>query len=147
IILSRLVNAMIADRSLSVIRSDAYDSALGDSWRALLSREVLVATRPSERRVRFRHNILFDYAVSVLALDDQPDSLLSFLAEDRSRQLFLRPSLVYFFARLWHEDRQAFWANYHAVLASSVASVRLLGQLLPTTVVVQEARVIEDLSP
>ena len=68
----------------------------------------------SAQRVRFRHNILFDYAVSVLVLDDQPDSLLRFLAEDRSRQLFLRPSLVYFFARLWHEERDAFWTTITA---------------------------------
>ena len=146
-ILHRLVGEMIADRSLSVLRASTYDSALRDSWLDLLSKEVLVETSSSGQRVRFRHNILFDYAVSILALDDQPGSLLRFLAEDRSRQLFLRPSLVYFFARLWHEDRQAFWSNYHGVLASPEASIRLLGQLVPPTVVVQEARVVEDLAP
>ena len=146
-ILHRLVKEMVAHRSLSVSRANVYDPQLGDSWLDLLSREVLVEAASSAQRVRFRHNILFDYAVSVLVLDDQPDSLLRFLAEDRSRQLFLRPSLVYFFARLWHEGRDAFWTNYHSVLGSPEASVRLVGHLLPPTVVVQEARVIEDLTP
>ena len=147
VILRRILKEMVAARSLSVIRTEVYDPALNDSWQDLFSREVLVETSSSAQRVRFRHNILFDYAVSILLLDDQPDSLLRFLAEDQSRQLFLRPSLVYFFARLWHWDREAFWSNYHGVLASLEASVRLLGQLLPPTVVVQEARVMEDLTP
>jgi hypothetical protein len=147
VILRRILKEMVAARSLSVIRTEVYDAALNNSWQDLLSREVLVETSSSAQRVRFRHNILFDYAVSILLLDDQPDSLLRFLAEDRSRQLFLRPSLVYFFARLWHGDRKAFWSNYHGVLASPEASVRVLGQLLPPTVVVQEARVLQDLTP
>jgi hypothetical protein len=147
VILRRILKEMVAARSLSVIRTEVYDAALNNSWQDLLSREVLVETSSSAQRVRFRHNILFDYAVSILLLDDQPDSLLRFLAEDRSRQLFLRPSLVYFFARLWHGDRAAFWSNYHGVLASPEASIRLLGQLLPPTVVVQEARGLQDLTP
>ncbi len=147
VILRRILKNMIAERSLSVVRIEVYDPALKDSWQVLLSREVLTETSSSAQRIRFHHNILFDYAVSILLLDDQPASLLRFLSEDRSRQLFLRPSLVFFFARLWHADRAAFWSNYHSVLASPEASIRLLGQLLPPTVVVQEARTLEDFMP
>jgi hypothetical protein len=147
VILRSILKEMVGARSLSVNRTEVYDPALNEGWQDLLSREVLIETSSSAQRVRFRHNVLFDYAVSILLLDDQPDTLLRFLAEDRSRQLFLRPSLVYFFARLWHGDRDAFWSNYQGVLASEEASVRLLGQLLPPTVVVQEARELQDLRP
>jgi hypothetical protein len=147
VMLGRVLKEMVAARSLSVMRAEVYDAALNNSWQDLLSREVLVETSSSAQRVRFRHNILFDYAVSILLLDDQPVSLLRFLAEDRSRQLFLRPSLVYFFARLWHGDREIFWSNYRTLLASPDASVRLLGQLLPPTVAVQEGRDLQDLMP
>ena len=74
------------------------------AWDKLQSDEILTKVSSTGQRIAFSHNILFDYAISVLLIDDEPQHLESFVLEEPSRPLFLRPSLTYFFTRLWYYD-------------------------------------------
>ena len=145
-VLAGILEQMISQRSLSASRTQTFDPKLVVEWSDLLSGEVIVE-QTFGNRVKFSHNILFDYAVSVLALDLDPAKLVSFLNEDRSRQLFLRPSFVFYFGRLWHEDSNQFWATYRFLLEVEGVEGRLLGRLVPPTVVVQECQDFESLAP
>ena len=51
-----------------------------------------------------------------------------------SRPLFLRPSLTYFFTRLWYyEDTKYFWcAFWHILRSDQSVSLRLVARLIPT---------------
>ena len=85
-----------------------------------------------------------------MLIDDKPEQLEEFITEDPSRPLFLRPSLTYFFTRLWYYERickfsgDAFW---HILRSDQSVSLRLVARLIPTSVIANEAREIEQLNP
>jgi hypothetical protein len=147
IVLSRITREMINAHSMSVRVDEVYVIGGSETWNTLMRDEVLIYASESEQRIAFRHNILFDYAVSVLLIEDEPEKLISFLSEDPSRPFFLRPSLSYYFTRLWHSARHFFWQMFWKTLPNSDLHVRLFARLLPPTVVVKEARSADDLNP
>jgi hypothetical protein len=104
----------------------------------LLSENVLNEQGAVAVRIAYSHNILFDYAVSKLILKDSAAELLSFIAADQSRPFFLRPSFIYFFARLWYRDPAKFWTIYHELSASSDDVVLLFNKLIPSAVIARE---------
>ena len=108
----------------------------------------------TEHWIAFSHNILFDYAISVLLiegetkLEEKTEHLKRFISEDPSRPLFLRPSLIYFFTRLWYDDVESFWEAFWDIFPSDQSvHVRLVARLIPTSVIANEARNIEHLTP
>jgi len=80
-------------------------------------------------------------------LEDQPRAFAQFVAEEPARPLFLRPSLVYHFTRLWHETRDAFWINFHAIVQQDQVHLRQIVRLVLPAVVISEARESDDLQP
>jgi len=147
VVLSRVTREMVQARSMSVRTDEVYDVGFRETWTSLMTLEILVYAAKSQQRITFSHNILFDYAVSVLLIEDDAEQLAHFLLQDPSRPLFLRPSLAFYFTRLWHTEPQMFWRNFWQLLPSSHLHVRLFARLLPPTVVVNEARTIQELQP
>ena len=154
-LLRQIADKMVQKRSLSVRVDDVYDDVDLDkpirknAWDKLQSNEILSKVSSSGQRIAFSHNILFDYAVSVLLIDDEPQHLESFVTEDSSRPLFLRPSLTYFFTRLWYYDGStSFWQTFwHIFPSEQSVHLRLVARLIPTSVIANEARNIEQLQP
>jgi hypothetical protein len=138
---------MVKARSLVFKKSDVYSDELDSAWHALFSSNVLAESGPAKQVAQFSHNILFDYAVSTLAIPDSPSGLVTFLTEDCSRPLFLRPSLLYYFSALWHSDRERFWRSFWQLMNSEPVAVKLVSRLLPPYVAAAEARSSDDLEP
>jgi hypothetical protein len=104
-ILGDVSSEMVKSRTLSVPLSDAYKvPGTSQTFQSLLSDEVLRKTHTN--RVAYGHNILFDFSVSKLLLDEE--RLLPFL-RDPDRSIFFRPSVSFFLTLLWYGDRDAFW--------------------------------------
>lgn len=155
-ILTKIARQMVEERSLTVRQEDIYENLHLDkamrwtAWSGLLSDEILSKVSSTGQRIAFSHNILFDYAISVLLIEDAPKKLEVFVREDPSRPLFLRPSLTYFFTRLWYYDEapEKFWNAFWYILPSDQsAHLRLFARLIPTSVVANEARKITQLKP
>ncbi len=154
-LLRQISDKMVQERSLSVRVDDVYDDVDLDkpmrknAWDKLQSDEILSKVSSSGQRIAFSHNILFDYAISILLIDDESQHLEDFILEDESRPLFLRPSLTYFFTRLWYyDDSTNFWrAFWHILQRDQFISLRLVARLIPTSVIANEARGIEQLEP
>lgn len=152
-VLRPVSSQMVKERSLTIRVDGIHDKADLDNsirksaWDKLQSDEILVKVSSTGQRIAFSHNILFDYAVSVLHIDDEPEHLVRFITEDPSRPLFLRPSLTYFFTRLWYyEDSKYFWRTFWHILQSDQSvHLRLIARLIPTSVIAIEAREIEQL--
>ncbi|MHB1462487.1 MAG: NACHT domain-containing protein [Armatimonadota bacterium] len=146
--LSKVTRAMVQNYSLSVRKDEVYDLCPQDGWRLLMSSGVLVEEPTTGQRVVFAHNILFDYAVSVLLIEDKPELLVQFLEEDASRTLFLHPSLKYYLTRLWHDHPKVFWELwwYMLPLVDNV-HIRLFTRLLPPSVIAHEIHNLEQLDP
>ena len=150
-ILGRISHRMVKERSLTV-RIDKIDKDVNldePVFDKLQSDEILAKVSSTGRRIAFSHNILFDYAISVLLIDDEPHHLEEFVLEEPSRPLFLRPSLTYFFTRLWHyDDSTSFWKAFWYIFPSDQSvHLRLVARLIPTNVIANEAREIEQLEP
>ena len=154
-VLNGIAHQMVNERSLSVRQNDLHEDLSLDksanklAWSDLLSDEILAKISSTGQRIAFSHNILFDYAISVLLIDDEPQQLEEFVLEDPSRPLFLRPSLTYFFTRLWYyDDSTSFWkAFWHIFPSDQSVHLRLVARLIPTSVIANEARGIEQLIP
>lgn len=146
-LLKDISTAMVRNRALTARRTAVYRPELRDAWNTLLSDEVLVEVPEGEPRVAYGHNILFDFAVSLYLLDGAPEKLAKFVAEEPARPLFLRPSLVYHFTRLWLFDRSMFWRNFWTIIRQETVSLRQIVRIVLPAVVIQEARAAGDLSP
>ena len=153
-ILEQMAHRMVKERSLTVRQYDVYEDlgldnpARQRAWNELLSGEILAKASSTGQRIAFSHNILFDYAISVLLIDDEPRQLEDFVREDPSRPLFLRPSLSYFFTRLWYAAPEKFWdAFWHVLPSDQYVHLRLFARLIPTSVIANETRSIDQLKP
>ena len=153
-VLRRISRRMVKERSLTVKMDDIYDDVDLDNpvrkttWDKLQSNEILAKVSSSGQRIAFSHNILFDYAVSVLLIDDEPRHPEDFILEDASRPLFLRPSLTYFFTRFWYYNSESFWkAFWHIFPSNQSVHLRLVARLIPTSVIANEARGVDHLTP
>ena len=146
-------NQMVKESSLTVRMEnvdhevDLDNPARKSAWDKLQSDEILKKDSSTRQRIAFSHNILFDYAISVLLIDDEPKQLEEFITEDPSRPLFLRPSLTYFFTRLWYyEDAKYFWRAFWYILRSEQSvHLRLVARLIPTSVIANETQEIGQL--
>ena len=152
--LTKIARQMVEERSLTVRWEDVYEDLRLDkalrrtAWNGLLSDEILSKVSPTGQRIAFSHNILFDYAISVLLIEDDPRKLKAFVLEDPSRPLFLRPSFTYFFTRLWYDVPENFWRAFWRILPSDQSvHLRLFARLIPTSVIANEARKIGQLKP
>ena len=155
-ILEQMAHRMVKERSLTVRQYDVYEDlgldnpARQRAWNELLSGEILAKVSSTGQRIAFSHNILFDYAISVLLIEDEPQQLEDFVHEDPSRSLFLRPSFTYFFTRLWYDNDapEKFWrAFWHILPSDQSLHLRLFARLIPTSVIANEARSIDQLKP
>lgn len=147
LILTRTARKMVRKRSISVRKEDIYKREMREVWTELLSDNILAEVSSTGQRIAFSHNMLFDYAVSILLIEDEPDKLVSFVSKDPSRPLFLRPSLVYYFTRLWHDEPDIFWKAFWYILPSTDLYLRLFARLLPPSVIANEARKLEQVAP
>ena len=147
-ILEKIARVMVKKRTLSVRQTNVRKTLIQTAWDDLLSDEILARVSSTGQRIAFSHNILFDYAISVLLIEDEPRQLEKFVLEDPSRPLFLHPSLTYFFTRLWYYDSESFWkAFWHIFPSNESVHLRLVARLIPTSVIANEARSVDQLTP
>ena len=153
-LLEQVASRMVEKHSLTVRRYVIYkslgleDPARQGAWDSLLSDEILTKVSSTGQRIAFSHNILFDYAISVLLIKDEPQQVEDFVRDNPSRPLFLRPSLTYFFTRLWYSVPERFWdAFWHVLPNDQPVHLRLFARLVPTGVIASEACKIDQLKP
>ena len=153
-LLEQVASRMVEKHSLSVRRRDVYrdlgleDPARQRAWEGLLSDEIVAKVSSTGQQIAFSHNILFDYAISVLLIEDEPQPLEDFVRDNPSRPLFLRPSLTYCFTRLWYNVPERFWdAFWHILPNDQPVHLRLFARLIPTSVIASEACKIDQLKP
>ncbi|HOJ19723.1 MAG TPA: hypothetical protein PLT92_14260 [Ignavibacteriaceae bacterium] len=146
-LLFKICELMVKEKTLSVNKHDVYRSEDDKIWKELNSSEILIQKGVNEQRISFNHNILFDYAVNILLIDDEKNALEKFIQEDLSRPLFLRPSLVFYLTRLWYKKRDLFWEYFFNLLNNDIININLFARLIPVNVFVREYDNIDQLTP
>lgn len=138
-LLSIVLDKMIQSKTLSIAEIEISDIELSSALRELLSIELL--RRNATGRIFFSHNILFDYALARLSLDEI--RLATFLAGDTNRSLYYRPSLNFFFGHVWLAERDLFWKIVRDNVAGGTLpdSVRVI----PAVVICQLAQAPSEL--
>ena len=136
-----VLEKMVEARSLSIPETDVYKIGQGPILSGLQSDEILKESVTN--RLSFVHNILFDYGVARLLLDEQ--NVEPFIQTDLSRTIFFRPSLAYFFHYLWLRDRALFWTVAFRFFSSALLPER--ARILPGIAVCEAAQTAEDLGP
>jgi hypothetical protein len=139
--LRALLEKMVEARSLSIPETGVYTIGQGPILSALQSDEVLKESVTN--RLSFVHNILFDYGVARLLLDEQ--NVEEFIQVDKARTIFFRPSLAYFFHYLWFRDRALFWIVAFRFFSSAQLPER--ARILPALAICEAALTPDDLEP
>ncbi|WP_066835551.1 hypothetical protein [Rufibacter ruber] len=129
---------MVTSRTLAVSKFEGSHIQDISTFNLLLSDNILSECGISSNKISFSHNILFDFAVSKLAIPESPSELSAFISEEQSRPYFLRPSFIYFFSRLWHYEPQRFWAILEELMKATDRQILLFAKLIPSTVIAQE---------
>jgi hypothetical protein len=137
-LLRKVVGSMIERKALSIPEGEAYIQGLGSAFTVLQSNEVI--RQGPTGRISFTHNIVFDYAVSRLSFDEE--SINAFILDDQSRTIFFRPSLAYFFHRLWLRDRSTFWKLTISFFESVDMPER--GRIIPAITIHEAAQSMDE---
>jgi hypothetical protein len=138
-LLSSVLDKMIQSKTLSIAEVEISNIELSTALRELLSVELL--RRNATGRIFFSHNILFDFALARLSLDEV--RLSAFLAADNNRSLYYRPSLNFFFGHVWLAAPPLFWKIVREDIAGGKLpeSVRVI----PAVVICQLAKGLSEL--
>ena len=145
LILCSATRRMVESKKLFENIENIYQSDKKEALQYLLSDQILVETSHNNLNYGFSHNILFDYAVSILLFDDSEQSFFSFISKDISRQLFLRPSLDFYFTRLWYFNSSQFWNIFWKILGSNDIHLNILIRLTSTNVLITETNQISEI--
>lgn len=129
-ILDGVTRSMVNSGTLNVELKSV--SALGSNEiDRLFSSEVFVYSVSGSSRVHFKHNILFDYFVSVYCFDSDPKNFIGYLIADKRRSLFLQQSLKFFFFKLWENDRTAYWSLVSLMYNHKEPAISLISKTIP----------------
>lgn len=148
-ILLSLTNILVNKRSLNCALNEfipAFTPEQSTPFEYLRSENIITETLTVDRRIAFSHNILFDYAVSILYLQNDIEQILIFINEEPSRPFFLRPSFVYFFAQLWFDDNASFWSFFWRLNKEDAKEIKLFVRLVLTGVIASEYSSVESLN-
>lgn len=132
-VLRRMVQAMIAARTMQVARSavTANDTSAGEHLHELLTSNVLTewqptpSSAPQRQRLAFAHHMFFDYAAARLLFDAGDADMIDQLRAAPDLAVFLRPSIVFHLHDLWNADTDH--GPYWEVVARLVTSDELTG--------------------
>ena len=145
--LTRIVTEMVGSRRLQV-DIDLHFPA--EVYTALFSTGIIRHPPPTAGRltestkIEFNHHLTFDYVVEKLFILPRRDTLVSDLAANDSWSLFLRPSLVHFYRRLWNHGRDEFW---ELLLGIQNSGLTYLEKIPAYMVLADEVRSLADLEP
>ena len=148
-VLRRAAERMVEQRSLRVERrlvaEPATSAVLGD----LLSKQVLVEWQPTPTVVdqdllAFGHHVLFDYAVARLLLRQDPAPVATWFAQQPDLVLAIRPSLVFYFQRLWSrsDHKVEFWDAAFALVHTP--DLPEVGKLIGPAVAAELGQSVQD---
>ncbi len=119
--LRRVVTEMVDARALEVNKLRVAEGA-ADIFDTLLRENVLVAIR-GDRRVAFRHHILFDYAASRVYLDPHDiAATAAIFCGESDLGLMLAPALAFALQGLWAESGDGHADFWSAVITIAGAS-------------------------
>ncbi len=142
-----LAQAMVDRRSLELVDPAVYRPELDRLWADLRSAEIIKLEEGLSWSVRFSHNILFDFAVAQLFHGFDSASLEKFFGGNRALPLFLRPSLVYHFAELWHTQRDQFWRTLIESVRQHLDGRNPITRLIIPNIVINETKSAADFAP
>jgi hypothetical protein len=142
-----IARTMVEQRRLELSDPTVYRPEYDWIWRDLQSAEIITLDESRGWLVRFSHNILFDYAVSRLFDGLDSAGLEKFFSGNRALPLFVRPSLTYYFAELWHTQRMRFWAIFTESVQQHLDGSNPITRLIIPNIVINETQSATDLGP
>lgn len=143
IFLTELTTTMVTTHSLSVPISDLTKISTENSS-YLLSSGILATVGINKNKIAFAHNILFDYAVSRLAINDNENGLIEFISRDKPNIVLLKPSIRYYLTKIWYNDKELFKKICLKLYKANSNEIPLITKIMPTQVLVQESDSDED---
>ncbi len=123
----------------------AFNDMLPADQLCALAEKGVLNVDAKKNKVSFSHHILFDYAVSQLALDeDEIHRLMKRMAMSPDNALMIAPGAKMLFQSLWTKSRESFWTNCITLVSSDV---RHFCKVIPASVAAQLTDGFDDFEP
>lgn len=135
--LTALTKQLVLNKLLALNIDTVIERIAIEQWELLLSHDIVRLTGPAKSSIGFSHNIFFDYAVSVYEITTD-STFEDYCFRDDGSSLFLRPSLLYYGTRLWHQRRREFWSLYANLAAKDQNTLRASVKTIYPAVIVRE---------
>ncbi|MHA4847817.1 NACHT domain-containing protein [Flavitalea antarctica] len=147
ILLHDLTEKLALAQKLTCKKADVLQYANADEYQQLVSDGVLADSSFDAHNTGFRHNIIFDYALSRLFIHHSGKELIEQIRENEKLPFIFRPSYIYYFSRLWRKERSIFWHHFNLIARVDEPLFRLFYLSVLNPVLVSAYRSLEDLSP
>lgn len=144
--LRSVTRSLFHKEKLTLSRDEITGNIHGAALQGLLSDGILVTSGLMDRQLSFVHNILYDFAITVLTLSDDPDTFMAQIRENPKAPFIFRPSYWFLLSKLWDEDRDKFWKLYYLVDGQEVSYFKIIHQVLFNAVVAFQFKSFADLT-
>ena len=147
IFLRNLTEQLIDKAHLSCPKASILNESNKEVFHQLRSAGIITETSVSRQNISFNHNILLEFAVAKYLVPDESDLLIEYIGKHEKIPFLFRQSFIYFYSRLWKEDKQLFWRHYFELKKIDTPLYRLFHQSILNYIVAGFYREAAELQP
>lgn len=133
--LRSVTNSLFNKEKLTLSKAEISGNIHSSALQGLLSDGILVNSGLMDRQVSFVHNILYDFAITVLVLSDDLNSFIAQIRENPKAPFIFRPSYWFLLSKLWDDDQDKFWKLYYLIEGQEASYFKVIHQVLLNGVV------------
>jgi|GEM_PF-1390535 len=147
VFLRKLTQLLASNENLSCPKGSIITALNSSVYDNLISLGVITDGSVRKENITFSHNILLDFAISKYLITDDPALLIEYVETNQKMPFLFRQSFIYFYGKLWNQDKALFWKHYFKVRTVNTPLFRLYHQTILNFTLGGLYRDIRELTP
>lgn len=145
IFLRNFTEKLLLNEHLSCAKGTIVTDANIAIFDDLISDGILTETSVTRQNISFNHNILLEFAVTKYLLSENIRLLTEYIDGHEKIPFLFRQSFIYFYSKLWKEDKRLFWQHYFKILEINKPVYRLFHQTILNYILAEYYNSLDDL--
>lgn len=147
IFLRTLTQKLTLNESLNCSKAIVVTESNSGIYDSLVSAGIITESSVTKQNISFSHNILLEFAVAKYLIPEDINNLFEYINEHQKIPFLFRQSFVYFYSKLWKQDKVLFWKHYFQVRNNNTPLYRLYHQTILNYILAGYYKTAKDLSP
>jgi hypothetical protein len=143
-VLSSITKEMVINGTLNV-DTVFIDSEKKHELELLIKIGILEFTSDKFSKIRFRHNLFFDYFASIYYIEQNPSRLVDFVKQNEKAPVFLYQSFRLYFSSKWLYSRLDYWKITEELLACNDVVLKLIAKTVLIHPIISSLNNVNDL--